>query len=304
MRKHAEGQIVRRLDPSGRLGALLVAPSALVLILVLAYPTAHGIALSLYEYNFASFAPPEFTGLSNYTETLSDPDFLAAFWHTLYIVILSIAIELILGLALALMFAKTFIGGRLLMGLVLIPWMVTPVVGGLTWAQLLNETYGIVNYLALQLGLTSYSIPWLSDPFLALNVMAFVDIWREIPFVMIILVAGLQSIDPDLYEAATLDGAGRWRRFVRITLPLLLPSIMLALLLRTMIALQFFDIPWVMTRGGPAGATEVLTTAAYREGFMAFRLGHGAAISVFVLILSLVVSLFYIRILRRDRHEK
>lgn len=287
-----------RRDPAARLGIFLVAPSAIVLLLVLGYPTVHGILLSLYDYNFASFDPPTFAGLENYAALLQSQEFREAFWHTLYIVIVSLAAELCIGLVLALVFSKIFAGHRLLMGLILIPWMLTPVVAGLLWGQILNETYGLVNHLLLKTGLATESIPWLSNPWLALNVVTFVDVWRESPFVMIILIAGLRGINPALYEAAQLDGASKHKQFFRITLPLLLPSIMLALLLRTMIALQFFDLPWVMTRGGPAGATEVLTTAAYREGFMAFRLGYGASISVIILLLSLAVSLLYIKILR------
>lgn len=274
-------------------------PALIFLVLILAYPVFRGLLISLYHFNLASFSPPRFTGLQNYFVEFTDAQFLGALWHTLYITSVAIFIELVVALPLALLFNEEFPGRRILLGLTLLPWMVAPVVAALTWAQLLNQTYGIVDYLLVRMGLVRTAIGWLSDPTLALQVMIGVDVWHETPFVMIVLLAGLQGISKEPYEAAMLDGAGPWQRFRFVTLPMLRPAIALALLMRTMIALRFFDIPWVMTGGGPAGATEVLGTRAYKAAFLGFNLGQGAAIATVILVLSLVVSIAYIRMLYR-----
>ena len=278
---------------------LLVTPGLLLLAAVLAYPVIRGVMMSFYRINLAIFAPPAFIGLKNYVQAFSNPEFLSALWHTLYIVALSISLEFVIALALAHLFNQDFPGRNVLRGIVLVPWMIAPVVVGLMWSQLLNQTYGIVDYLLVKTGLFHHSIGWLSTPWLALQVMVGVDVWRETPFVMIILLAGLQGIGAELYEAAMIDGAGAWQRFRFVTMPMLRPAIALALLMRTMIALRFFDIPWVMTRGGPAGATEVLGTQAYKAAFVGFRMGYGSAIASVVLILALAFSFVYIRMLQR-----
>lgn len=282
-------------------GLLFVIPGLVLLVAILAYPVFQGLWLSLQHYDLSSIAAPFFVGLQNYVHAFHSAEFLGALWHTLYIVAVALVIEFVLGLALAHLFNHEFPGRRILLGLILIPWMVAPVVAALVWSQLLNESYGIINYFILKTGLVHHSVGWLTSPVLALHVMIGVDVWHETPFVFIILLAGLQGISKDVYEAAELDGAGPWQRLRYVTLPMLRPAIALALLLRTMIALRFFDIPWIMTGGGPAGATEVLGTRSYEAAFMSFRLGYGSAIATVILILSLIVSLAYIKVLYRKR---
>ncbi len=283
------------------LGPILVAPGAILLIAVLAYPIIKSVWISLFNYNLASFEPPVFIGLENYANALSDPGFLNALWHTIYIVALSILIEFLLALALAHLFVQRFPGRRLMLGITLMPWMLAPAVAALTWLQLLNQTYGIIDHVLIDLGLAHQAIGWLTDPVLALHVMIAIDVWHETPFMMIILLAGLQGIDREPYEAAIIDGANAWQRLRYITLPLLRPAIALALLMRTMIALRFFDIPWIMTGGGPAGATEVLGTEAYKAAFVGFEFGYGSTVATFVLFLSCLISVAYIRILYRTQ---
>lgn len=290
----------RRREGKEWLTALvLISPGLLLLTAILAYPVVRGILMSLYHINLASFEPPYFVGLQHYIQAFGSSGFLEALWHTVYIVAVSVAAELVIALAIAHLFNRDFPGRRILMGTVLIPWMIAPVVVALMWSQLLNETYGIVDYLLVESGLAGHKIGWLSNPTLALHVMIGVDVWRETPFVALILLAGLQGINGDLYEAATIDGANVWQKFRFVTMPMLRPAIALALLMRTMIALRFFDIPWIMTRGGPAGATEVLGTEAYRAAFVSFRLGYGSAVATVVLVLAFGISLVYIRMLQR-----
>jgi multiple sugar transport system permease protein len=153
----------------------------------------------------------------------------------------------------------------------------------------------------MQTGLISEPWVWLGDEKLALKAIIAVDAWREIPFVALVLLAGLQSIPPKLYEAARIDGAGSWKGFLCVTLPLLKPSFLVALLMRTMIAVRIFDLVFIMTRGGPASSTEVLATFTYKEAFAKFGMGYAAAGSMVIMLISLVVSLFYIFSLRSER---
>lgn len=283
----------------GLIGILLVSPGLLLLISILAYPIVRSIWISLFRYNLSSFDPPRFIGVWNYIDIFSDPAFLESLWHTLYIVTLSILIEFVFALGLAHLFMQRFPFRRLILGITLIPWMLAPAVAALMWLQLLNQTNGIINHLLIQFGIAHEAIGWLTEPVLALHVMIAVDVWQETPFVMIILLAGLQGIGRELYEAAMLDGANAWQRLRFVTLPMLKPAIALALLMRTMVALRFFDIPWIMTGGGPAGATEVLGTQAYKAAFVGFEFGRGSAIATVMLFLSLALSLAYIRVLYR-----
>lgn len=300
--RHKLQDCIRRwTTETDAVGLLFTIPGLLLLVAILAYPVFEGLWLSLQHYDLSSIAAPFFVGLQNYVQAFHSDDFLAALWHTLYIVAVALVLEFVLGLALAHLFNQEFPFRRILLGLILVPWMVAPVVAALVWSQLLNESYGIVNYFLLKTGLIHHSVGWLTNPTLALHVMIGVDVWHETPFVFIILLAGLQGINKDVYEAAELDGAGPWQRLWFVTLPMLRPAIALALLLRTMIALRFFDIPWIMTGGGPAGATEVLGTRSYEAAFTSFKLGYGSAIATVILFLSLILSLAYIKILYQKR---
>lgn len=292
---------MRSMASSGRdkQAFFLVLPALALLAAVLTYPAIRGVWASFYEYKLTSLREPFFIWIGNYIKAFQDPEILSSIWHTIYIVAVSLALEFVLGLLLALFLNRKFPARNFLIGLLLIPWMVAPVVAGLMWTQLLNENYGIVNYILRSVSWIDYNVPWLSNSTLALHVMILVDVWHETPFVVIILLAGLQGIDETLYEASTLDGAGKWQRFLNITLPLLKPAIALALLMRTMIAVRFFDIPWIMTQGGPAGATEVLGTRAYEAAFVSFNLGYGSTLATIILFFSLLCSVIYLRLLYR-----
>jgi multiple sugar transport system permease protein len=189
----------------------------------------------------------------------------------------------------------------MLRGITLLPWMMPPVVTAFVWAWMFNGTYGIINYSLAEVGLTSKPIEWFSSTSMALPTLIFIDVWQSTPFVMLVLLAGLQNIPESLYEAARIDGANALRAFRYITLPLLKPSAAVALLMRTMVALRFFDAVWIITRGGPASSTEVLATYAYKKSMLGFRMGFGSAATTIIFLLAFVMSIGYIRlILKRE----
>ncbi|WP_119066344.1 carbohydrate ABC transporter permease [Aggregatilinea lenta] len=276
-------------------------PGLLLLLVILGYPIGRGFYLSFYKYNLSTFEPPRLIGLENYEKLVADPLFIDAFQHTIAFVVVSIALEFALGLMIALLLQLDFKGRNLLRGVSLLPWMMAPVVTAFVWSWLLNGTYGIVNYAMMEANLVSKPIAWFTSTNLALPTLIFVDVWQSTPFVMLVLLAGLQNIPESLYEAARIDGAGAVRSFWHITLPLLKPSAAVALLMRTMIALRFFDAVWIITRGGPASSTEVLATYAYKKSMLGFRMGFGSAATTVIFLLAFVMSIGYIRlILRRE----
>lgn len=281
---------------------LVILPGLLLIGIVMLYPICYSLYLSLHQQNLARpWAGTVFVGLGNYAKAFQTAAFRQAFWQTLYFVGISIFVELLLGLGLALLLHQTFRGRNLVRGVVLLPWMLTPVVVAFMWGWILNDVYGVGNYLLLKVGLIDSPIQWLSTVGLAMRVIIAIDIWRETPFVSVILLAGLQGIPREASEAAKVDGANAWQRFLYITLPFLEPAIMVALLMRTMVALRFFDIIYVMTKGGPASSTEVLATYTYKKAFVHFDMGFASAAATIILLLSLGISLTYIKFLSREQ---
>lgn len=280
---------------------LFFLPGLILLGVVMIYPIAWGFYLSLQRLNMATFSPPVFIGFRNYEQLFANTQFITALVNTFVFVVVSIALEFIIGLGYALLLRERFRGYGLLRGIVLLPWMMPPVVVAFVWAWLLNGSSGVLNHVLLRLGVISTSINWLSTPGLTLPVIILVDVWRTTPFVMLVLLAGLQNIPTELYEAAKIDGAGAWQRLLRITMPLLKPAATVAFLMRVIIALRFFDIVWVMTRGGPAGTTEMLGTLGYKQSIMSMNMGSGSAVTTIIFILSFVVSIGYMRMLLTRR---
>lgn len=284
------------------LGMAMLAPMLLVLVLVIGYPLLDSFWLSLHRANLAS---PEqgqpFVGLSNYLFAFRQPDFWYSIQRTLYFTILSVALELVLGLLFAALLNEQFrgnLGARLAM---IFPWALLTVSNGVLWAWILNPTYGVANALLVQLGVLSTPKPWLSDTFWTMNVIILADAWKTVPNMTLLLLAGLQPISADLYEAAEVDGATRWQKFSSITLPLLRPVILVAVALRTIGAFKVFDIIYVLTgNGGPANSTKVIAFYDYDQAFHYLFFGYGAAISWLITAFMLVMIVIYIRLLRSD----
>jgi multiple sugar transport system permease protein len=267
----------------------LLAPAAVVLATVAAVPMAYIAWLSLQHRTV--FGPPGFAGLDHYTRLAADPRFWNALANTLYFAAVSVALELLLGLAIALVLARAGRVRSLVYGAMLVPWAIPTVVSARMWEWMYDAQLGVLNYLA------GTEVNWLGDPGLALHAVIAMDVWKSTPFVALLLLAGLQGIPRDLYRAAAVDGAGAWTTFRRITLPLLVPVILVALVFRTIDALRVFDAVYVLTGGGPANGTETLSVYAYKVMFQTLDFGYGSALAVAVLAVIGVTTVAYARLL-------
>jgi multiple sugar transport system permease protein len=274
---------------------LMVAPALVVTGLFAFYPVIVSFWLSLHHI-FVGIPSlgRNFVGFDNYQALLNDPTAQQAFLVTLGYVLLSTAIELLCGLGIALVIHEQFRGRGLVRAAILVPWAIPTVVASQLWRYIFNDQYGFANLLLYGDRIADY-VPWLAYPGFAFGAIVLADVWKTSCFAALLILAGLQVISDDLYEAALVDGATRWQRFRHITLPLLKPALLLALLFRTMDAFRVFDLVFVMTQGGPGDATQVLQFYGYQTLFTEGRLGYGSAISVVVFLTILGISLLYLR---------
>lgn len=275
-------------------GLVLVAPALVVLAAVTAFPALWVIWLSL-QRRVPIFDIAEFVGLRNYLFLAADPRFWSAARVTLIFTLISVGLELVLGLAVALALAGQRRGLRVGIALLLLAWALPAVVTAKLFEWLYNPAAGLVNYL-----LGRVQLNWLGDPALALPGLIIADVWRTMPFVALLCLARLRGIPDEVYEAARVDGAGLLATLFRITLPLCRQILLIAVLFRTLDALRAFDLMFVLTGGGPAGTTETLTVYAYRSLFQTLHLGLGSAIGVVVFALVMVVAWGYLRALGRE----
>jgi trehalose/maltose transport system permease protein len=283
---------------SSRLAALCVLPSLMFVAIFSGYPIFESFRLSFYRLILTlPWLGQKMVGWENYQDIWSDPVAMQSLRTTLLFVGVTIPLELLLGLGMALVVNEAFRGRSLLRAVVLIPWAIPTVVSSQMWRFIFNDRYGLFNFILFG-GATSRYLAPLADPLQAKMAIMAAEIWKTSPFVALILLAGLQTIPDDLYEAASIDGAKPWQKFIHITLPLIVPALLLALLFRTIDALRVFDLVFVMTQGGPADATNVLQFYGYKKTFAEGMLGYGSAIAVTVFLLSLILSLLYVRILK------
>jgi multiple sugar transport system permease protein len=240
-----------------------------------------------------------FVGVSNFVEASRDPRFRSALLHTVGFATMTVPFELALGLGLALMMHTAIQGRPLIRLAVLLPWAIPTVVGALVFRFMFDAQAGIITAALQMLGVAGQSFDWFAHPFAAWVPIAAADIWKTTPFVAILLLAGLQTIDPALHEAARMDGAGNVRRFVTITLPLLRPALVVAAAFRMLDALRLFDVAYVMTGGGPGTSTETLSLYAFIALMQRLRFGYGSALSVAVFLLTFAFALIWVRALGR-----
>lgn len=270
-----------------------LAPAALLLGVVTLYPLVHVAWLSLQRRSLLDPDPPSFAGLDNYARLAADERFWNALGNTLYFAGVSVSLELALGLAFALVVQRPFRGRAALYGIILLPWAVPTAVSARMWEWMYEAEIGVLNHL---LGV---SVNWLGSPAWALNAAIAMDVWKSTPFVALLLVAGLQAIPRELYQAAAVDGASRWTVLRRITLPLLAPVMLVALIFRTIDAFRAFDSIYVLTGGGPADSTETLSIYAYKALFQTLEFGYGSALAVSVFACVALVAGLYAVLLRR-----
>ncbi|CAA9535223.1 MAG: Maltodextrin ABC transporter, permease protein MdxF [uncultured Segetibacter sp.] len=278
-----------------RTGWLLLMPALFMLALVFAYPILRAFWLSLFTQNLGTQLKLVFSGLDNYGRMVGDGRFWQSLWNTSIFTLASVFLELILGMAVALVLNQSFRGRGIVRTISLLPWALPTALMGLAWAWIFNDQYGIVNDILLRLGILQTGVSWLGDPTLAMMAVILADVWKTTPFIALLLLAGLQSISSDLYEAHAIDGASAWQSFWKITIPLLLHQIVIALLFRFARAFGIFDVVEVMTGGGPAGATEMVSIYIYGTVMRYLDFGYGAALVVvtFLLLVAAVAIAAY-----------
>ena len=272
---------------------VLLAPTVVVLLLLTIYPLIYAVMVSLQT------RAGDWT-TSNFSRLLEDRFFVVALWQTLVYTLSALVVEFILGLGLALLLDGSIRARNLWRVLLLVPVMLPPVVVAVIWRLIYNPSFGVINGTLTSWGVDASRLTWTASPALALPAVIMVDIWQWTPFMFLILLAGLQAIPQEPYEAARIDGSNHWQTFWHITFPLLKPAILIALLLRTMDLLRIFDQVFILTQGGPGFATETISLYIYKTAFRFFDFGYAAAMSFVLLVLVNLISIGYIRLLRRQ----
>jgi multiple sugar transport system permease protein len=286
-------------------GILFVLPAALTLLAITIFPLIYELRLVFMSWELTTNAAPEFVGLQNLITVLfKDERFWASMRVTATLIVLGVAIQLTLGTGLALLLNRL---GRWRTGLVslfLIPVMIAPVVAGFQFRMIYHDQFGPLNYLIEQVTFGRWGgLAWIANPKVALFSILMTDVWQWTPFLMLIVLAGLQSVPQELYEAAEVDGASSWQTFWRITLPLLLPVIIIGILIRAMDSFKLFDIVYLVTGGGPGNVTETISFYTYLQGFKFFSLGYTAAMAFIQLIVITVIAQVFLRFQKRGRGE-
>jgi multiple sugar transport system permease protein len=286
-----------------RLGLLLLAPAFLLLAAVVVYPIAQ---LVITSFQFNHLAQPwmgtPFVGFENYARAMGDARFWESTWHTFLYILVTVPGAVVVGLGLALLANQPFrIKWPVRLGL-LLPWALPLVFSGLIFRWFFEYSQGLVNNAMIAVGLSA--LPWLTDPNLAFTAICIAIVWKTSSFVALVLLAGLQTIPRSLYEAAEIDGASKWQQFWEITLPMLRPAIVVALIFRTITSIQTFDIPYAMTNGGPGNSTETLAMYIHQTTIDFLDLGYGSALAVLMFIVSVIATTGYLRYTRRDPGQK
>jgi multiple sugar transport system permease protein len=290
-------RLTRTLEHEGLLATVLLAPAVLLLAMFIAYPFVMGVWLSLSSTSVGN--PGRFVGLANFVKAWNDSIFRTAFGNTVYYTFWATLFKLVLGMWLALLLNRHFRGKRLVRASMLLPFIIPTVLSTFAWRWMFDPTFSVLNWVLYQAGLITVKLPFLSDGTWALWCAIGVNTWRGMPFFAITLLAGLQTISPELHEAASLDGANGWRRFWHVTWPLLKPVTLVVVVFSVVQTFSDFQLIYVLTGGGPANSTHLLATYAYQLGIMSGLLGEGAAISLFMLPVLFIVVWLQLRYLRR-----
>ncbi len=278
-----------------RLGWALVLPAVAIIVGIALIPIAWTIWESLHVHDLRMpWRGRPFVGAANYVEAVGDPRFIAALLHTVSFVVATVVIEIGTGLLFAVALDRVGRGRGIARTAVLLPWAIPTVVAALVWRFIFESPAGLANAAMLAIGLTPPT--WFADAAAAWIPIILADVWKTTPFVAILLLAGLQHIDQSLYEAAALDGAGSWQQFTTVTLPLLRPALLIAVLFRMLDAFRVFDVLYVMTGGGPGTATESIAMYTFTEIMQNLRFGFGSALSVIVFAVAIICALVGIRL--------
>lgn len=287
--------LTKILNTPRYLGLILSVPSLVAIFGILLIPFVNSFTLSLYQKDLSRPHLDAFVGIGNYLKLLQDARYLSSFRITLTFSLISVVFELILGIGIALVLHQRYKGVGIARGLIILPWAMPSIVNAAMWKWIYNADYGALNAFLHQLGIIDQYQIWLANPKAALALIILANVWKETPFTAILVLAALQSIPAELYEAAKVDGASAWQRFFFITLRLILPVVMVAGLLQTIWGFQTFELAYIITGGGPFSSTELITLRIYAQTFRSLRFGYGAAMAYLTSLVLLIPAVAYIR---------
>jgi ABC-type sugar transport system permease subunit len=283
-------------------GILLYLPAIIIILCIVVYPMIYAVQMSFTNYR-PSNPKMDFVGFLNYVKVLTDSRFWDAVLRSLVFTLGSLIPQIAIGLAMASLLNNPRLRLKTLFrGLTISPWLVPTVAVAMVFRWMFHDLYGIVNYILLDAGLIGAPKAWIANERTAMFLLILANIWRGTPLMITMFLAGLQSIPSELHEAAQVDGANAWKRFWSITFPLLMPVVMVSGILRFIWTFNFFDLPWVMTGGGPAEATQTTSIYAYRSAFSSYRMGEGSAITIILFAFLIVFSVVYF-VLKRHQEE-
>jgi multiple sugar transport system permease protein len=272
-----------------RFGYAMIAPAVLIILFIALFPLVWTLLVSVQNISMID-EDTSFQGLMNYQRILSDGRFWEALWHTLLFTAIALPVELILGLLLAILFLEELPGRPIFVALLVLPTVISPIVAGAAWRLLLDNRFGPINQVISWFAGEQVTILWLNDPNFVYVTILIAEVWQWTPFMFLLLFASLTNVDPSLGEAARIDGAGFWRTLWSITLPVIRPVIVIALLIRGLDLFRLFDVIWILTKGGPGTRTETISIYAYVQGFQQFETSYtGAMAFVIIVILTVIV---------------
>lgn len=281
-----------------RMGYLMLLPSVLLILVLIMYPAINTIYQSFFEIRTQTAAlGSKFVGFGNYVKAFHDEHFWDTLWWTLVFTAVSVFMELIIGMSLALLMNRKIPGQGLIRTAILVPWAIPTIVSGIVWTQFFSQN-GIVNSTLMTFNLIREPLSWLGNEGLAKLSILIADIWKNTPYMSLLLLSGLLTIPKDYYEAAEIDGAGKIRRFINITLPLIKATMSVTILFRIISAMRVYDLIIAMTAGGPAGRTETVSMYAVNTYFTYGNIGYGATLSVLMLVISIGISMFFVNSLK------
>jgi multiple sugar transport system permease protein len=287
-----------------RAGWLYLAPALVVLVALLGFPIVQSFLLSFQRAKASDgLFGGTWVGLANYGKLFSDPTVLRATTNTIYFTVGEVVAVVVLSLLFAQLLNHPRVKAGFFIVILLIPWAIAPVANATIWKWIYNGNYGILNQGLLAMGIIDKPIVWLADAHTALNMMLLADIWKSIPFITLLLLAGLRGIPPVLYKAAKIDGASRWQTFWSITLPQIRPVLLICVVLQSIWAVKVFDLVYVLTKGGPADGTVTLNFLAYRSAFNFGDLGYGSALANLLFLIMFIAALLYVRLLGHQRRR-
>ena len=277
---------------------IFMLPSVVILLAVLAVPLIYSLAVSFFDTNLKSDGLGQFVGFRNYISALSDSYFLGSVKTTVIFTVGVVLIEFLVGLGIALLLNSNVAGKNLYFSIIIVPMMIAPVAVGLIWRLLLHSELGVVNYLLELIGISGRA--WLADSSLALKTVMFIDIWQNVPYMVLVILAGLVSLPGEPYEAAKVDGASGWQRFRFLTLPMMRPTFMVVILMRAITALKTYDLIYVLTKGGPGVKTEVISYHIYQEAFRNLEIGSASAMSYLLVLVIVPIAFIFIKISKNN----